>query len=124
MFVDETKSWYGSGALAIVLLDKDKLLEDEAVAVGSVALVERRREKSVWKEAMDDRRRSEVRREFGSGASLDPLLREGMFACVLVCGVEWEEKKGDECCGESWLSRSCPPFLPHLEGTVKRSAPA
>ena len=60
-----------------MLLVSDKLLDEETI-VASVTLFERRRLKSVWKEAMDERRLRELRR--GSDAvSLDPLLREGML---------------------------------------------
>ena len=59
-----------------MLLVRDKLLDDECV-VGSAVLWERRRLKSVWKEAIDDRRRSELRCE-DDWVSLGSFLRDGM----------------------------------------------
>lgn len=57
------------------------LLEEAVVLL--VALFERRREKGlrVLKDAMELRRWSEVRRESdeGGAASLEPLLRDGIF---------------------------------------------
>lgn len=51
----------------------------------SVALLERRRLNSVWKEAIEERRRSELRRESDCVVvSLEPLLRVGM---LLVLGM-------------------------------------
>lgn len=47
----------------MVGLVRERLLEEEAVVLLSVALLERRRVNRVEKEAMEDRRRSEVRRE-------------------------------------------------------------
>lgn len=80
----------GSGAFAIVLLDSDKLLEEE-LTVWSVVLFERRRLNSAWKDAIDDRRRSELRRE-AVCESLDSFLREGMMSFVLaVKKVELEK---------------------------------
>jgi len=66
------------------VLARERVLEEEA-AVWSVALLERRRLNSVWKEAIEERRRSELRRESDCVVvSLEPLLRVGM---LLVLGM-------------------------------------
>ena len=78
----------------MVLEVRDKLLEEGVVL--SVALFERRRANSVWKEAMEDKRRREVRREEsvgGGAASLEPLLRAGIVA---VESAERDENNRDE----------------------------
>lgn len=76
LLVEEFRTLDASCPFALELV-KDKLLDDEA-AVLFVGLFERRRLKSAWKEAMEDSRRSELRRESG-WTSLDPLLRESML---------------------------------------------
>lgn len=85
----------GFGALARVL-DNDKLLDEEP-AVLSVATLDRRRLNSVERDAMDERRRREVRRELERFVSDEPLLREGIVA-PRGCGVRrrYEVRNGQE----------------------------
>jgi hypothetical protein len=69
----------------------ERLLVDDA-AVWSVTFCERRRLKSVWKEAMEERRRRELRRESaGAAVSFGPLLREGILQYLFTAedGVCW-----------------------------------
>ena len=68
------------GAFATVLDARDRSLLDEATGC-SATCWERRRVKRLWREAIEERRRSEVRREvLERVASLEAsLLRDGIL---------------------------------------------
>ena len=111
---DAVDSFSGSGGLTTVL-DKDKLLEEE-LPVWSVALVERRRLNKVWKDAIDDRRRSDVRRESDdSVTSLDPLFREGILPFAHVIGMKDSERQQ-----RGLFIEAGPASSPIKEGTPRR----
>lgn len=68
----------GPDASSVVHERESERLLDEDAAVLSVACVPLRRWNSVWKDAIDDKRRSELRRHSGC-VSLELLLRDGMM---------------------------------------------
>jgi hypothetical protein len=74
-------SWFALLVLAFVFAVEARERVDE-VAVLSLVALERRRLKGLraWKEAMELRRRSELRRDSEPGASPDSLLPDGMLA--------------------------------------------
>ena len=80
LLVEPVQGAAGVGASLVVHdKDRDKLLEEEAL--WSAGLVGLRRANNVLKEAIDDRRRRELRRD-SACVSLEPLLRLGMMALL------------------------------------------
>lgn len=99
--------------------DRERLLDDDA-AVLSVAFVPLRRANSVWKEAIDDKRRSELRRYSGC-VSLELLLRVGILLHVME--MEETERNASEGIWRSVCPAACAPSSrPQREGADAASS--
>jgi hypothetical protein len=75
-------------AVSTILDDADRSLLDEVTACWSAACWERRRVKKFWRDARDESRRRDVRREsLERAASLEALLlRDGILHAACVVG--------------------------------------